>query len=110
MPGVSTFSDVDLIARAAATMRRRAQAATTEQARTPYGDPRIPQVPETGWGGLVDNYLGGPVGEHCASWTPAVAFAVAGWLDIGIDLYACVDRVPMLAVARAYLGEENDGE
>lgn len=67
------------------------------------------------WGGLVDNYLGGEMGVHCASWTPVVAFSVAGWLEDEADR---IDDTPYLvdddwvernyraplATARAYLG------
>jgi hypothetical protein len=102
---VSGFPIVDLIARAAAAMRERAEKANTNEARRPYGDRRIDPVPESEWGGLVDNYLGGPVGQHCASWTPAAAIAVADWLEVGANPYACVDLAPMAVVARAYLGE-----
>lgn len=51
-----------------------------------------------------------PLAEHIASWHPAVALAVADWLD------ACLARDPRalgteaesaLAVARAYLGRES---
>lgn len=95
----------EMIGRAAHLMRKRAEAANTEESRRPYGDVRIDPVPESGWGGMVDNYLGGDVGSYCASWTPAVAFAVADWLEIGANPHACVDLAPMAAVARAYLGE-----
>lgn len=95
----------ELIGRAARLMRQRAEAANTDEARRPYGNPRLDPVPESDWGREVDGYLGGPVGEHCASWTPAVAIAVADWLEIGSNPHACVDLAPMVAVARAYLGE-----
>jgi hypothetical protein len=99
------FPHVDLIARAAKLMRERAEAANTDSARTPYSDQRIAPVDPSQWGGMVDNYLGGPIGAHCASWTPATALAVASWLDIGANPYACIGLAPMVAVARAYLAE-----
>jgi hypothetical protein len=93
----------DELRRAAALMRQRAEAANTDDARRPYSDRSVDPVPESQWGELVDNYLGGDIGAHCASWTPTVALAVADWLDIGANPYACVDSAPMLAVARAYI-------
>jgi hypothetical protein len=102
---VSDFPIPDLIGRAAAVMRQRALAANTEDERRPYSDASAEPVPEAKWGALVDNYLGGEIGKHCASWTPAVALAVADWLDVGADPYACVDLAPMVAVALAYLSE-----
>jgi len=95
----------EMIGRAARLMRERAEQANTDEARRPYGDDRAYPVPESDWGDLVDNYLGGDLGLHCASWTPAVALAVADWLEIGSNPHACVDLAPMVAVARAYLGE-----
>lgn len=99
------FPHVELIRRAAEAIRRRAQAADTDDARRPYGRRDADPVPSTQWGPLVDNYLGGEIGQHCMFWTPAAATAVADWLDIGANPYACVDLAPMIAVARAYLGE-----
>jgi hypothetical protein len=93
----------DELRRAAALMRERAEEANTDDARRPYGDRNADPVPPAEWGALVDNYLGGKIGAHCAAWTPAVALAVAEWLEIGADPYACVDSSPMLAVARAYV-------
>ncbi|WP_152748269.1 hypothetical protein [Micromonospora sp. RV43] len=37
---------------------------------------------------------------------PAVALAIADWLDTGVNPYACVDRAPMFRVAAAYLGTQ----
>jgi hypothetical protein len=94
------------LADAAALMRQRARAANTDEARRPYSDDRIDPVPESEWGALVDNYLGGPVGAHCAALTPAVALAVADWLDWMADPRAEGRRGPAIAVARAYLAGE----
>ena len=103
---VSTgYPDCDLLRRAADLMIQRALAANTDDERRPYGNATADPVPEAKWGGLVDNYLGGNIGKHCASWTPVVAIAVAVWLDTGASPYSCVDREPMLAVARPYLAE-----
>jgi hypothetical protein len=116
-------AEVELLREAARTMRSRAEAANTTEARRPYGDRDLRPVSEAEWGDLVDNYLGGEVGAHCASWHPAAALAVADWLD-GIA-HACADYIQdepcqmdcwhsvcavnrgALAVARAYLGRES---
>jgi hypothetical protein len=108
-PGPDGFPVPEMIGRAAALMRSRAEHANTDEARRPYSDSRCDPVPEEEWGGLVDNYLGGEIGRHCMSWTPAVALAVADWLTLGANPYACVDLAPMAAVARAYLGEPDPG-
>lgn len=47
-----------------------ANAANTDQARTPWGDPTLSPVPPEQWGYLVDGYLGGSIGAHCARWDP----------------------------------------
>ncbi len=99
----------ELIGRAARLMRQRALAANTDDERRPYGDKRLDPVPESDWGKLVYNYLGGAIGEHCESLHPAVALAIADWLEIGSNPHACVDLAPMVAVARAYLGEPVTG-
>jgi len=41
----------------------------------PYGDDRIPAIKPEEWGSLVDNYLGGPMGKHCARHDPARVLA-----------------------------------
>lgn len=99
----------ELVGRAAHLMRQRALAANTDDERRPYGNDRIDPVPESGWGELVYNYLGGAIGEHCEALNPAVALAIADWLEIGSNPHACVDLAPMVAVARAYLGEPDTG-
>jgi hypothetical protein len=100
---------VEELRQAAVTMRRRAQLANTEQARRPYGDRNVDPVPAGEWGALVENYLGGTVGMHCASWTPAVAAAVADLLELAVDRWDANGHVmtgaAALAVARAYLGD-----
>lgn len=92
------------IRRAADLMRRRADAANTDDARRPYSADTDP-VPPARWGDLVDNYLGGNMGAHCAAWTPDAAHAVADWLDLMANPQAPGYRGPALAVARAYLNE-----
>lgn len=108
-------ANLALLREAAAKMRERAEAASVGPWRYDdwaYGSevgcgvaaPNHPQSDDTstvilasfGEDGVSD-------AEHIASWHPAVALAVADWLDIGANPYACVDREPMCAVARAYL-------
>ena len=119
------MTEVELLRRAAKQMRERAEAANTDDARRPYGDRSVDPVRVNEWGALVDNYLGGEIGEHCASWHPVVALAVADWLDAEARLHGTVgkaqDKVPdgwalritsstlreAVAVARAYLGESS---
>jgi hypothetical protein len=97
----------DVLRQAATLIRQRATEANTDEARRPYSDRRIDPVPETQWGKLVDNYLGGEIGAHCAAWTPVAALAVADWLDSVCDQTGGLPSValaPALAVAHAYLG------
>lgn len=119
----------DLLREAAAKMRERAEAATPGPWHVCEGDEH-----EGDW---ADERVSGPGHEpiaaldsadyesdpdepsaendavHIASWHPAVALAVADWLDRAADLYAANpydDRFPgsetarALAIARAYLG------
>ncbi|WP_446218926.1 hypothetical protein [Micromonospora sp. IBHARD004] len=104
-----------ILREAARRMTERAKAANAEEARRPYGDQALQPVPAAEWGKLVDNYLGGVMGTHCASWHPVAAIAVADWLE---DEAVQIDDTPYrvdddwvernyrapLAAARAYLG------
>jgi hypothetical protein len=54
-----------------------ALAANTDEARLPWSDPNLTPVPPEKWGDLVDGYLGGEIGVHCAVWTPARVLAEA---------------------------------
>lgn len=61
--------------------------------------------------GVIAEALTEEEAEHIASWHPAVALAVAGWLDQiagdghdGDSPGGCADCIPALAVANAYLG------
>jgi hypothetical protein len=47
-----------------------AQAASTEDALRPYGDPEIELVPIENWGDLAREYLGGQFGDQAARWHP----------------------------------------
>lgn len=108
---------------AAALMRERAEA--TKQPHHPYADRKMDLVTtDAEWRLECMDYLGGTMGPHCASWSPAVALAVSEWLDTaGADLWAHAPLCPCadgcldcddemwqphvrraLAVARAYLG------
>ncbi|MFG1846703.1 hypothetical protein [Micromonospora carbonacea] len=117
----------DLLRMAAEKMTERANAATP--------GPWFETIQSARYGGIVaagtdaypahDGYGGHLIGEsmspanraHVASWAPAVAVAVAGWLE---DEACRIDDTPYrvdddwiernyrapLAVARAYLGEQ----
>jgi len=115
----------EALRRAAALMRERAEAATPgpwlaglgAYVEIPEGDEE-PSIADT-WGHRGN-------AEHIASWHPAIALAVADWLDTaGADLWAhgplcecgsgCLDCDDdmwqphvrrALAVARAYLGAD----
>lgn len=105
---MASSQDVELLRRAAMLMRERALAADTDDARRPYGRRDADPVPREEWGPLVDNYLGGEIGQHCAAWNPATATAVADLLGV-IASWAennaagHVAPVP-LRIASAYLG------
>lgn len=106
------MSDAELLRRAAALMRRRAEDAGGKD-------------PEVDWyqdGDLLFDHTDTDAdAEHIASWSPAVAFAVADWLDSEALLWEQADNLPdlaplelrvtlsnreeSLAVARAYLAE-----
>lgn len=103
----------DLLRRAAKEMRERAEpmAALAPWYRM-YGN-----VYHAGGNPIVEN-TGQLAAEHIASWDPAVAFAVADWLDneaghmqattdgLGVHPAQAEDVYTFpLAVARAYLGE-----
>lgn len=103
----------DVLRRASALMRERAEAATDG----PW-HPYFSEVREsTGFvvGVVGQTYANAP---HIASWHPAVALAVADWLDDVAERtrgtsQARLERdaeerewyMPALTVARAYLGE-----
>lgn len=103
----------DLLREAAALMRERAEAATPS--------PWLADVKDDGraWVFIYDemdslSLHGYPNdAEHIASWHPAVALAVADWLDriawtweFEPTLQGRVGGDEALAVARAYLGGE----
>jgi hypothetical protein len=94
----------ELMTRAAALMRERANAATPGPWLNRRG-PREHVVRADG--GSVADTVWREDRRHIASWHPVVALAVADWLDeaaeswrLGTDL-----SLEALAVAQAYLGE-----
>ena len=117
----------ETLRRAASLMRERAGAAPPSPwatRATTHGDPANGPthiVVENSLGLISDHDYdkwGGTSAEHIASWHPAVALAVADWLDAvaeawpisepdyGLSVRAeAVGHRQALAVARAYLGE-----
>jgi hypothetical protein len=108
----------DLLRDAAALMRKRARAAQHAGVGTTSWYVAWPEPPDKEWkvGYQTNNPLSGLVAttpdygemylpEHIASWHPAVALAVADWLDSAADedeFFPLDHRAE--AVARAYLG------
>lgn len=94
--------NAETLRRAASLMRDRAEAAGATE----------------GWWGIeplvraLDGTFSPPDAradaKHIASWRPAVALAVADWLDDAATLADETGRIDRhaLAVARAYLGED----
>lgn len=101
----------DLLREAAAKMRERAQAATPGPWKYPHRN--YPGIVMSQFGclwypgprgheGRINNE---PDAEHIASWHPAVALAVADWLECQADTTCdCGVDESALTVARAYLG------
>ena len=112
----------ETLRRAASLMRERAEAATQGPwlldsiENGEHGlflpDGRGPEHERLGCGGSqIAGWMTDFNATHIASWDPAVALAVATWLDSHADIHAlrtCDERLivpcPALAVARAYLG------
>ena len=88
----------EILRRAAALMRERAEAVPPEGLSDCWFDAEASDL----------MHLRSHDREHIASWSPAVAFAVADWLDREVewaDIGAANSPQPeALAVARAYLG------
>lgn len=106
------MSDVDLLRRAAALMRERAQAVTSGAWRPVrvISDHTVAAI-------TLNESIEDNDGEHIAGWSPAVAITVADWLDRMVNeveeavsqgqpawIVSTFDTA--LAVARAYLGED----
>ena len=109
----------DLLRRAAALMRERAESATLHPKYSlPWmvdldkeDEPRIVLAPKDvgGWDGMiVARCIQADDAEHIASWHPAVALAVADWLDATASTLVTyrAGYAEALIVARAYLGEQ----
>lgn len=114
----------DILRRAAALMRERAEAATDGGYGWRLGD--LPGANEVwanrdaaGWDAFMvattttrlnpnPGARGHADAQHIASWHPGVALAVADWLDIAADALCDEDVTypEALAVARTYLGEQ----
>ena len=116
----------EVLREAAALMRERAEAATgdaawaVEVAKT-NGIPNMVITADTSMV-VADTYdkPGQADAEHIASWHPAVALAVADWLDataaennspedsgLGFLNFITADSHAALAVARTYLGSDS---
>ena len=108
------MSGAETLRRAAALMRERAEAATPGLwvAAVVRGRPIVFDTADLPEPVVFDEEFTVGNAEHIASWHPAVALAVADWLEAAArDEEADVvtagrgDDYP-LAVARAYLGED----
>lgn len=90
----------DLLRRAASLMRERAEAATYVYAEhTPKAGQPVP------WFDATDAYcFDDNDGPHIMAWSPAVALAVADWLESVAD-----DHDRRLANVNEYLAERNSG-
>ena len=108
--------EVELLRRAAALMRQRAGGADYIDGRWMV-DVAGP-VASTSWLGPSHDALTATwrQAEHVASWHPAVALAVAGWLDNIADRGEAdgttgrLDEPHATGVARLYLGEVTDAQ
>lgn len=113
----------ETLRKAAALIRERAEAATNDGypwISRPHFSRRNCQTVQTRGQVYVAHYVTDADGEHIASWHPAVALAVAEWLDATAreseiesddprlrNFFTFGDTAPevaALAVARAYLG------
>ena len=102
-------AEADLLRRASGLMRDRAEAAVVF--RDAHSGEPLPWV--KGLDGMVFDMGATPIAssepeqaEHIASWHPAVALAVADWLDITAQDVgsSTLSYRAALAAARAYVG------
>lgn len=101
----------ETLRRAAGLMRERAEAAALGPWEAVEGASGAWWVERPNTADIAID-LHGEYARHIASWHPAVALAVATWLNSHADIHAlrtCDERLvvpcPALAAARAYLGE-----
>jgi hypothetical protein len=116
------MSGAETLRQAARLMRERAEAATDSPWVVKRARPDMPAyVAHEGWWVIASRTEQWDA-EHIASWHPAVALAVADWLDATAAehesdsgneradaFFAAFNTAPdiaALAVARAYLGEQ----
>lgn len=115
----------DTLRRAASLMRERAEAATPgrwwpfmapESKGSDRGEWIVDSEPALVCSTQYDDARNSADAAHIASWHPAVAFAVAAWLEQQARLEDIAKKYgkqgmsedsPALAVARAYLGESS---
>lgn len=110
----------DLLREAAAKMRERADAAITGTWRDDFGRVTT-EISEGGYGtALICSPMRLSDAEHIASWHPAVALAVADWLEdeadrippnethaiTGRGIKIPLEESPAVRLARAYLGSD----
>lgn len=98
-------------------MRERATAAGSDAARVPYSAAGADPVPESRWPDLVDNYLGGEMGQHCMYLTPVFILAVVDYWDALLERierqwhrYLVTDDLPevvgVATIARTYIAAD----
>lgn len=103
----------ELMTEAVILMRQRAEAAL--QPHHPYSDSTMDLVETTKqWSDEINGYVGGVMGEHAASWPPAVALRIVTWIENEIDRFVTKGRLSddqlaivcedAIAVCREYLG------
>lgn len=108
MPNSETPTEV--LARAASLMRERAKAATPGPWTATDRYPHVVMQPD-GESMVSTNLAALPAADaaHIAGWHPAVALAVAEWLDLAADRWAANGHVmtghAALSVATAYLAD-----
>jgi hypothetical protein len=95
----------EVLRRAAALMRERAEAATPGPWFTgrSHDDDATPFVRKPGWWVVASRTDDGDA-RHIASWSPVAALAVADWLDHEAEMHEWeYDTTHALSVAHAYL-------
>lgn len=97
----------EILRRAAALMRERAEVALAMREQAASNFPNIDMSWPTAEN-LEDNDWDAEDADHIASWHPTVALAVADWLDgcaSVLEVHHGAVKAPAIRVARAYLGE-----